>query len=66
MAKNKENKVARFGMRIAPNKKEAWEETARSWGYKSTSDFIESMVDWAIQWDKFDGDYKAYLEGVKK
>ena len=46
------NKSARIGMRIAPETKDRWEATAKQWGYKGTSAWIEAMCDWAIQVEK--------------
>lgn len=61
MAK-KDTKTARFGMRVAPDTKERWEVKAKEWGYKSTSEFIEAMTNWAISYDQFSGDYAKYTE----
>lgn len=63
MAK-KETKTTRFGMRISPNKKEIWTQTAHAWGYNSVSEWLEKMADWAIQYDNVGGDYNAYLETI--
>lgn len=64
--KAKENKTARFGMRVAPQTKEVWEATAKAWGYKSTSEWLEAMANWAIQYDAFQGNYEDYLKTVSK
>ena len=58
----KDNKTARLGMRISPDKKQVWAETAKAWGYNSQAAWIEAMCDWAISFDKFEGDYDKYLQ----
>jgi hypothetical protein len=61
----KETKTSRFGMRVAPTKKTTWEQTAQAWGYKSTSEWLEAMADWAIGFEKWEGDYEKYLSTLK-
>lgn len=61
----KENKIARFGMRVAPSTKEEWVKTAHSWGYNSVSEWLEAMANWAIAYETCGGDYNKYLESVK-
>lgn len=60
----KVNKSSRFGMRVSPDQKERWEATAKAWGYKSTSEWLAAMADWAIEYDKFDGSYNDYVSGT--
>lgn len=55
-------KSSRIGMRISPEKKDQWEETSKAWGYGGLSSFIEAMCDWAIAFEKYDGNYEAYLK----
>lgn len=66
MAKGTENKTSRFGMRVAPQKKQAWETTAKAWGYKSTSEWLEAMADWAIQYEQFEGDVTKYVASLEQ
>lgn len=60
------SKTARIGMRISPEKKDLWAQKADEWGYSGTSALLEAMVDWAIAYEKYDGDYEAYLKGEGK
>lgn len=66
MAKGTENKTSRFGMRVAPQTKAAWEATAKAWGYKSTSEWLEAMGNWAIQYDQYEGEFAKYQEMQKE
>lgn len=55
-------KSARIGMRISPEKKQRYVEVADQWGYSGLSAFLESMADWAIAYQDFDGNYDAYVK----
>jgi uncharacterized protein YjdB len=55
------NKSARIGMRIDPEKKDQYAIMAKSWGYSGISAFLEAMADWAIAYEKYEGDYQAYV-----
>lgn len=59
-----ENKTARFGMRVAPETKEVWNVTAKAWGYKSTSEWLEAMANWAIDYEKYEGSFENYMKVV--
>jgi hypothetical protein len=59
-------KTERIGMRIAPEKKDEWLQVSKTWGYNGLTPFIESLVDWAINFDKYGGNYQAYLEAQGK
>jgi hypothetical protein len=48
-------------MRIDPEKKQEWLTVSKNWGYNGLTSFIEGMVDWAILFDKYDGNKEAYL-----
>lgn len=56
------SKTGRIGIRIEPDKKAEYEAAAVAFGYKSLSAFTVAMLDWAIAYDQYNGDYAAFLK----
>lgn len=57
-------KSERLGMRISPEKKQEWLDASKEWGYNGLTPFIESVVDWALAYERYGGNYEAYLQDV--